>query len=203
VAQANPDGRCANGERDKIFDRCTFVIFNYDRCVEHFFLEALQRSYDITSNEAVDIIAKARIYHPYGLAGELDDATTTGGMVPFGAEQVDCYSVGAIMLKTYTESVESKQIKSAVAACEQIVFLGFAYHDQNMRLLADDDSLDKKKFIGTALKMSASDIGIIKPQIDGWQDRLPSAAIMPNYGYIDIDGNLTAAEIFYHYSKSL
>jgi hypothetical protein len=75
-----------HAERARIFDRCTFVIFNYDRCVEHFFIQALQRSYDITSDEAIDILARAKIYHPYGLAGELGDATTTGGMVPFGGD---------------------------------------------------------------------------------------------------------------------
>ena len=192
-----------HAERAKIFDRCTFVIFNYDRCVEHFFAHALQRFYSISEEEAVGIVASAKIYHPYGLVGELGDAITAGGMAPFGASRADCCSIGKTMLKTYTESVESKQIKDAVAVCEQIVFLGFAYHDQNMRLLADNDSLNRKNFIGTALDMSASDIGVIKRQIDDWQDHLPSAKIMPSYAHIDIDSSLKAAGVFYHYSKSL
>lgn len=187
--------------RAKIFDRCTFVIFNYDRCVEHFFIQALQRSYDITSDEAIDIVANAKIYHPYGLAGELGDATTTGGMVSFGAEQVDFYDIGKRMIKTYTESVDSKQIKDGIIASEQIVFLGFAYHDQNMRLLADDKSLDKKTFIGTAFKMSSSDISAIKHQIDAWEGRTRDA-LPPHFFHIDINSS-TAADIFSNYSKSL
>jgi hypothetical protein len=191
-----------HAERAKIFDRCTFVIFNYDRCVEHFFVHALQRFYNISEEEAVEIVATARIYHPYGLVGELGNATSTGGMAPFGAEQADCYEIGKTMLKTYTESVESIQIKKAISASEQIVFLGFAYHDQNMRLLAESQSLDRKEFIGTAYKISPDDISTIKQQIDAWEKRPPSFT-PPHYPNIDINSTLKAADIFNHYSKSL
>jgi hypothetical protein len=85
---------------------------------------------------------------------------------------------------------------------KQIVFLGFAYHDQNMRLLADDRSLDKKEFIGTAYRMSSSDVSTIKHQIYEWENQRPSGVI-PNFAHIDINNILTAAEIFNHYSKSL
>jgi len=193
-----------HADRAKIFDRCTFVIFNYDRCVEFFFVHALQRFYDIAEQEAVEIVAKAKIYHPYGLAGELGGAITSGNMTPFGAMKIDYYVIGKTMLKTYTESVESEKIKEAVVACEQIVFLGFAYHDQNMRLLAQNNHLTHKRYFGTARKMSASDMAVVKHQIDSWQHRtLSEAVIMHAHANINIDSSLTAAELFYHYSKSL
>jgi len=191
-----------HAQRAQIFDRCTFVVFNYDRCIEHFFSEALHRSYDINSHEAADIVARAKIYHPYGLAGDLGDALTTRATVPFGANQVNWYDLGKTMLKTYTESVDSVQIKNAVQQAETIMFLGFAYHDQNMRLLANDKSLNKKTFIGTAFKMSDSDISVVKSQIDKWQDRAPSIR-PPDYIHININGDLTASAVFDHYSKSL
>ena len=191
-------------DRAKIFERCTFVVFNYDRCVEFFFLHALQRFYNISEQEAIEIVSKAKIFHPYGLAGELGTAITSRGMTPFGGRGVDCYEIGRTMLKTYTESVESEKIKEAVRGCEQVVFLGFAYHDQNMRLLAEDSSLAHKQYFGTARKMSRSDIAVVEHQIDSWEHREPMAAVIarPNVN-IEIDSSLSAAELFYHYSKSL
>jgi len=62
----------SHSDRAKIFDKCSFVIFNYDRCVEHFFINALQRFYNIGGNEAQQIVASANIYHAYGATGQLD-----------------------------------------------------------------------------------------------------------------------------------
>jgi hypothetical protein len=193
-----------HADRAKIFDRCTFVIFNYDRCVEYFFVHALQRFYNIDEQEAVEIANKANFYHPYGLVGQLGNATTTGGMAPFGAAHADCYNLGKTMLKTYTESVESKEIRAAVIAANQIVFLGFAYHDQNMRLLAENKSLGEKQIIGTALGMSQSDISTIRFQMDDWENKDRGFVITRHIpANIDIQSSLTAADIFNYYSKSL
>jgi hypothetical protein len=41
----------------QIFDNVSFVIFYYDRCVEHFLYNALQRLYSIREGEAADILA--------------------------------------------------------------------------------------------------------------------------------------------------
>jgi hypothetical protein len=74
-------------DRGKIFDHSTFVVFNYDRCVEHFFVHALQRFYSIGAAEANDIVSNAKIYHPYGFAGDI-------ARVPFGAERANYYEIG-------------------------------------------------------------------------------------------------------------
>ena len=50
-----------------IFDRVSFIVFNYDRCLEHFLLHALQQAYGIRRDEAEAILSGVRIIHPYGL----------------------------------------------------------------------------------------------------------------------------------------
>jgi hypothetical protein len=147
------------------------VIFNYDRCVEHFFRHALQRFYNVTAKDAASIVGKAKIFHPYGLAGELGDADGAGASAPFGGDRADCYALGRTMLKTYTERVDSKEIKNAVRASEQIVLLGFAYHEQNMRLLAEVNSLDLKQIIGTAYGVSENDLNVIRRQLAAWSEK--------------------------------
>lgn len=187
-------------ERAKILDQCSFVVFNYDRCVEHFFLHALQSFYDISEPEAADIVRKARIYHPYGTPGELD---SLGGAAPragFG-QRADFYNVGKTTLKTYTETVESNAIHEAVQQAEKIVFLGFAFHDQNMAILARDRSIKVKNMVGTAFQMSNSDINVVLDQIGGWA--FPEQFRENMIAQVDLRDNLKAADIFREYSKSL
>lgn len=59
----------------EIFDRVSFVIFNYDRCVEFFLLHALQELYALEERAAKSILDDLDIVHPYGVIEQA---------VPFG-----------------------------------------------------------------------------------------------------------------------
>jgi hypothetical protein len=181
-----------HADRAKFFDQSAFVIFNYDRCIEHFFVHALSKFYFISTEEASEIVSRARIYHPYGTPGLLNK-------VPFGTERTDWVNL-ASEIKTYTEMVEAGDIKKAIQDAGQIVFLGFAYHDQNMSLLADDSSLPTKTVVGTAYKRSDSDVQTIKAQVAGWG--MPNSAMHMNADFA-IRNDLTASDIFDYFSKSL
>jgi len=115
----------------EIFENVSFIIFNYDRCVEHFLENALQRLYALNDQGAISIVADLQIIHPYGQVGTLRE-------VPFGASRAN-YDIIAQGIKTYTEQIAAADVMEELAgevsraAC--IVFLGFAYHSQNMRLL--------------------------------------------------------------------
>ena len=45
------------------------VIFNYDRCIEHFLYYALQNYYGIGIDKAASLLNHLDIYHPYGTVG--------------------------------------------------------------------------------------------------------------------------------------
>ena len=49
----------------------SFVIFNYDRCVEHYLYQALKTYYLLSANDAVSALKNLEIYHPYGTVGAL------------------------------------------------------------------------------------------------------------------------------------
>jgi hypothetical protein len=53
-------------EVGQIFDNVSFIIFNYDRCVEYFLENAIQRLYNLDGNDAIAIVDKLRIIHPMG-----------------------------------------------------------------------------------------------------------------------------------------
>jgi hypothetical protein len=117
----------------QIFQQVSFVSFNYDRCVKHFLTHALQRSHAIRADQAAQITSMLRIIHPhYGVIGDLD-------RVPFGATRAK-YIELAGGIKTYTEQVGgrelSDQLTEEISRADCIVFLGFAYHRQNMHILS-------------------------------------------------------------------
>ena len=184
---------CARG-----LEKCTFIIFNYDRCIEHFFIHALKNAYDISPAEAAQIVANATFIHPYGSVGNINP-TSPNQEIPFGHDHVDWLKVGRDSIKTYTEAVDDKQIKQAVVAASTIVFLGFAYHDQNMALLADREELHHKTIIGTTYEMSDNDVRLIKQQLAGWmapQYQVPAQRSM----FLE---NTTASKLLMAYAKSL
>jgi hypothetical protein len=182
----------------EIFSQVAFVVFNYDRCVEHFLINALQRSYSISFDSAVAIVDELHIVHPYGVVGDLSK-------VPFGATRINCVALTK-GIKTYTEQIADADIKTEldemIFQAEHIVFLGFAYHDQNMALLAPPKVLPaSKRVFGTAYGMSNSDVDVVGHQIDAWVTGHDARAYRS--GMIRLENKLKCAGLFDDYAKSL
>ena len=149
----------------KVFAPLAFIVFNYDRCVEHFLAHALQALYGIKRHEADQIVKSLTIIHPYGKIGELDMG------VPFGNDgrpNADYFHLAG-RIKTYTEQMEEgdtlAKIRSEAERAACIVFLGFSYLEQNMTLLRPQKKIDRKPIFGTAYNMSSHDRDIVKQQL--------------------------------------
>ena len=182
----------------------TVIIFNYDRCIEHFLYHSIQNYYGLNADAAASLVNEMDIFHPYGVVGSLP---WTGGpaQMDFGAEPraQDLVEL-AEQIKTFTEGTNPEassimEIRNQVARSETLVFLGFAYHKQNMELLkqpADrrrDDELVKQCY-GTALGISDADLQDITSDIQelcGW-------LMHPNVG-----NNLTCQDLFNTYKRAL
>jgi hypothetical protein len=108
-------------------------------------------------------------------------------------------------IKTYTEQVRDEKmittISNKLKEAEHIVFLGFAYHDQNMQLLFPAERFRYKPMFGTAFGMSDSDVNVVSDQLVGWFDKIPSAA--QRSALIKIENKLKCADLFDNYAKSL
>lgn len=61
--------RVARENVSGIFDNVRFIVFNYDRCVEHFLFNAIKRLYNLSDDEASSIIDELQIIHPSVLSG--------------------------------------------------------------------------------------------------------------------------------------
>ena len=49
----------------------SFIVFNYDRCLEQFLYHSIRRYYKLKDCDAADLVDQIEIYHPYGCIGSL------------------------------------------------------------------------------------------------------------------------------------
>lgn len=180
----------------EIFEKVSFVIFNYDRCIEFFLRHALQKLYGLSRQEAATIVDDLDIVHPYGV---IDPS------VPFGG-QTGNYVKLATGIRTYTEQIGDANLRTAlsnkVPDAEHIVFLGFAYHDQNIELLTPQKEIPaSRRIFGTAHGLSDSDVQVVGHQIDAWfTGRNPQVY---RSTMIRLENKLKCADLFDYYAKSL
>jgi hypothetical protein len=164
---------CTQSELKSRFQSITLIIFNYDRCVEHFIFHALQSLYKISETEAADLVKSLNIYHPYGHVGFLpwwqSNDSMGFGQNPNSQQLLDL----AKKIKTFTEGNDPKaseiaEIKEHMASASHLIFLGFAFHKLNMQLIAPsrtEEEFNVVRCFATAFEISDSNKEQITEQI--------------------------------------
>ena len=88
--------------------------------------------------------------------------------MPFGAGSAN-YRTLSQQIKTYTEQIGAADVTTLIEAefnkAECVVFLGFAYHAPNMRLLKPGKPMKRKDVFGTAYQMSDADADVVSHEI--------------------------------------
>ena len=164
---------CQVDKLDRRFSSIAFIVFNYDRCLEHYLYRSIQNYYNVSADDAGHLVSSIKIYHPYGTIGSLpwsDDQVK----VEFGAEPI----VGQLgdlanQIKTFTEGTDPRSsdvvaIRNDVAQADRLIFLGFAYHQQNINLLKCEEKFGSNptaKCWGTAHGISENDLPVIKREL--------------------------------------
>jgi hypothetical protein len=154
----------------------TVICFNYDRCIEFFLIHAISRSYGVEYGKAHRIVSQMNIIHPYGTLGALPAGLHGDGenSVKFGPEldysQDPWRMIGG--LKTYTEQVEEgetlEEIRRSIAYSSQLIFLGFGFTQENMKLLSCADFTSTpthKKIYATGKGISPYDVAAVTSKI--------------------------------------
>lgn len=132
---------------DLIFKNITIVNFNYDRSFEAAILFLLHSTFEISEDDALRIVDRIPIIRPYGCPhgdSKYSEASTKYGSL-FGVHAHKTLE----NFRTFTESVDegvSLQAKDAIAKSSVLVYLGFAFHPQNVDLLQVDGCADKHVF---------------------------------------------------------
>lgn len=188
---------CHIDQLEELFEKVAFIVFNYDRCVEHILYHALQSKYGINDGHAADILSKLTIVHPYGTVGKLawqDEQP----LMTFGQRATPS---GLVLLsdeiKTFTERLENRKsvekMKSLVYEAGNIVFLGFAFHSQNIKLIDSGLKNDRKYIYSSTFGISESFREAIKHTL--------ISLLANGYGQMETKPNATCVEVFREYGR--
>jgi hypothetical protein len=141
----------------------SFIVYNYDRCVEHFLTVALASTCRLTWQYAYEIVGRLQIIHPHGLlapywplspempgrprAGHRHfDATQTESAMELAANHIHLF---------WEEGQEQQKARAAMRAAlgpaKAVVFLGFGFLKSNMESLRPMLPVNNVEVYGTTL----------------------------------------------------
>jgi hypothetical protein len=141
------------------------------------------------------------IIHPYGSVGDLISAS--GGRTSFGrvlgSASLDQTARG---IKTFTEGVEAnvqEEIFNAFMEAEVAIFLGFAFHDINIKMLFGDKKFSVPRVIGTTLGISRNSSEVISKKLS---EKLSSEFETNDYVMPVIDlVSCTCSDLIYEFER--
>ncbi len=198
---------CLKDDLKERFKAVTLIIFNYDRCIEHFLYYILQNQYRCSDKESAELVKEISIYHPYGDVGTLPWMGHTGDRNTINDFGEDISSNKLLSLskkiKTFTEgmnpdSSDILEIHNNIKGANKFVFLGFAFNELNMKLLTPKYTTGSvyksaRKCFATTFGISDSDKNIVKQQI---KDLL--------FNKLDVNmRKITCFELFNEYKRGL
>lgn len=156
------------------FSSVSLIIFNYDRCIEHFLFNAVRDYYQLPDKEAATVVQAIHIYHPYGSVGQLSWQNAQRG-IEFGATpQAEHLLAASERIRTFTEGTDPEgseihAIRQHMRSASRVLFIGFAFHRLNMQLISpngSDRGVGAPQCFATTLGISNSDELVIRNQID-------------------------------------
>jgi hypothetical protein len=158
----------AKEQAELAVQRLSVITFNYDRCIERFLPQALADYFEIGDEPACELVRQIPIYHPYGSIGPLPWQVANGA-VPYGHNTQADLIAAADRIKTFTEGLADEAIldpmHEILEDADRIVFLGFAFHPINMKLLTPPNASSAREILATTLDMSKADEVVIEDHI--------------------------------------
>jgi SIR2-like domain len=152
-------------DSEKVFENCSFITFNYDRCIEQYLRMAFQQVMNRGASDAVTLTDQIPIVHIYGSLGPLPDSEGTG--ISFAPLDRDI-DVSAGSIRTFTEGVENQTRDTArnlIKQADHVVFLGFAFDQVNVEALFDQPLTTDQLISGTGYGLNPSDFKRIKTHV--------------------------------------
>jgi hypothetical protein len=154
----------------------SIITFNYDRSIEHYLFTAMKSKYGKSGEECKRKLGDIPIIHVHGRLGALlwQDEAGRAYLPRPGAtpEEISINNVSEKILVIPEAKDTSDEFDHAfklMKDAERIYFLGFGYHEMNLRRLKID-KLDNKELIGTSFGLGLAEMKAIEER---WRIRLP------------------------------
>ena len=137
-----------------------FVCFNYDRCIERFFLIAARDFFPESDFDETKLIESLNIVHPYGSLGKRNSLE---GEEWFGIKPQDRDLMEAAdQIRTFTEGAQNDEIVAGISSylrqTENIFFMGFGFLELNLRLLAGSGPFQANRVYATFFGIPENDV---------------------------------------------
>ena len=156
------------GQVDAVFNNLEIINFNYDRCLEQYLQNSISDYYGVHIDQVRNAMEHLVIHRPYGMTGRLPWRPGEGEGVDFGSSGAKELANVAQQIRTFTEQIEEGErleaMRTAIAGADRIVFLGFAFHRQNVALIKADID-DHTEVLATTLGISDPDQGVIENEL--------------------------------------
>jgi len=151
----------------------SFITFNYDRSLEHFFFTSLCNSFNVPKyepkNEILNVLRQLKIIHVYGSIAPLDWQDNENGVEYRTQITESILQKTSKNLRTIYEEKQNPELdeaKKLIANADEVFFLGFGYASENMGILKLPELIPYCcKVYGTAFGLEAKEISDIKNNI--------------------------------------
>lgn len=190
---------------ETLFENVKFIIFNYDRCLEHYLFNSIINYYGLGHEDAASLLNEVDFIHPYGQVGELPYLHKQSDCAVHFGDEADAHALLRVSkeIMTYSEHyndrAQIKRLKSAMNNAQQVVFLGFAYHPQNLKLVSTDALNFDARIYGSALNISENDTEVIRGELESHF----SGQLLGEQLEIVLDRHCTARGLLTTYWRSL
>jgi hypothetical protein len=152
----------------ELFNNLQIINFNYDRCLEQYLPYSLAEYYGVKPSEIREHMKTLIVHRPYGSVGKLPWQEGDAPSVSFGHGGPAQLAAVAQQIRTFTERVnegaELAAMRDAIGQADRIIFLGFAFHRQNVELLAERVQ-NHTEILATAHGISKSDQSVIDDEL--------------------------------------
>jgi hypothetical protein len=142
----------------------SFIIFNYDRCVERFLVGEIQSLGYLSEQEANSILDGIPIVHPHGSLGPIHGPDT---FLRYGSTE-DVW-LFAKKIRTYTEEEKDQdslvRMEDLLRGAGRVVMLGFGYHPANIQLLFKCGLGDVPDIVGTCFQPNDARARLFQEQL--------------------------------------
>lgn len=125
-------------------NKLTIITFNYDRSLEVYLHNTIKYRFNLSDSESLSILKQLNIIHPHGILGEYPEipySQCLGGGI-YSEKELELLNKITSSIKIIHEisdventfsSLEFELCHKALEDAEKIYFLGFGFHEDNIR----------------------------------------------------------------------
>jgi hypothetical protein len=166
-------------------NKVSIITFNYDRSLEFFLFRGLKNKFGASHSGCVENFEKIRVIHVHGRLGP--SPTDEHAWPPYGTpirpNDIIALRLGIkVIHEAADDSPELLEARDRLSKAERICFLGFGFHQRNLRRLfkgvatvrpSDDNSNTTQWSLSPGVKIFASGYGLSDAKKEAIQKLLP------------------------------